>query len=53
MIAWPILEAKKSSLIKDIYVSSESKKILDVAKKFGAKKILRPSKLSKDNVFKL
>ena len=53
MIGWPIIEAKKSLLIKDIYVSSESKKILDTAKKFGAKTILRPKSLSKDNVFKL
>ena len=53
MIAWPIIEAKKSSLIKDIYVSSESKKVLKIAKKFGAKTILRPSKLSRDHIFKL
>ena len=28
MLAWPIIEAKKSSLIKEIYVSSESKMYL-------------------------
>ena len=53
MIAWPIIEAKKSSIIKNIYVSSESKKVLEIAKKFGAKTILRPSKLSRDYIFKL
>jgi glycosyltransferase involved in cell wall biosynthesis len=53
MIGWPITEVKKSSLINELYVSSESKKILNVSKKYGAKVIERPPKLSKDNVYKL
>ena len=53
MIAWPILEIKKSSLINEIYVSSENLKILNISKKYGAKGIERPKKLAGDNVIKL
>ena len=53
MIAWPISEIKKSSLIDEIYVSSENKKILSIAKKYGAKTLERPLELSNDKVYKL
>ena len=53
MIAWPIMETKKSSMISETYVSSESLQILDISKKFGAKIIERPKKLAQDNVVKL
>ena len=36
-----------------MFVSSESKKILKIAKKYNAKTILRPEKLSADNVPKI
>ena len=38
MIYWAIKAAKESAFKNDIYVSSDSKKILDISKKFGAKK---------------
>jgi len=53
MIYWAIKAAKDSSLIKKTYVSSESKKILKIAKKYGAEKILRPKSLAKDNTYKI
>lgn len=53
MIAWAISETKKSSLINDVYVSSENSKILEISKKYGAKTLIRPIELSKDNVYKL
>ena len=53
MIGWAISELKKSSLINDIYVTSENKKVLDVSKRLGAKIILRPKELSEKNVHKL
>jgi len=53
MIYWSIMECKKSLFIKDVYVTSESKKLLKLAKKYGAKTILRSAKLSKPNVYKI
>ena len=53
MIYWAIKAATESAFKNDIYVSSDSKKILDISKKFGAKKILRPKSLSNDKVFKI
>ena len=49
LIAWTI-EACKFSGIDDIYVSSDSNKILKISEKYGAKKILRPTRLSGDNI---
>lgn len=46
LIAWSILQAKKAKGISDVWLSSDNKKILNTAKKFGAKTILRPKKLS-------
>lgn len=37
LIAWSIEQAKKSNYVEDVYVSTDSKKIAEVAKKFGAK----------------
>lgn len=53
MIYWAINAAKKSKLIKDIYVSSESEKILNLAKNLKVKTIYRPKILSEDKVFKM
>ncbi len=53
MIAWTIKSALKSKFINDVFVSSESKKILKIAKKYNAKPILRPKKLSADDVPKI
>lgn len=53
MIYWAIKAASESTFKNNIYVSSDSKKILKISAKFGAKKILRPKLLSNDKVFKL
>lgn len=53
MIYWSIIAAKKSKLVKDVYVSSEDSEILNYAKKNGAKIIKRPPHLSGDYVFKM
>ena len=53
MIYWAIKAAKNSKFIKDIYVSSESKKILNIKKKFNVNTIERPKILSEDKVFKM
>ena len=53
MIYWTIKAAKKSKFIKDIYVSSESKKVLSISKNLKVKTIDRPQILSNDRVFKM
>ena len=49
LIYYPINLAKKISKIKKIFVSSDDKKILKIAKKYGAETILRPKSISRDN----
>ena len=53
MIYWAIQAAKNSKYIKKVFVSSESKKILDVAKEYGAEAIQRPEFLSEPDVYKM
>ena len=53
MIYWSINAAKNTKIIKNIYVSSESNKILSIAKKYGAKTIKRPIELSKNTTPKM
>lgn len=48
LIWWTIKDLKSSKLIEKIYVSSDSDKILKVAKKEGVKIIKRPKNISKD-----
>ncbi len=49
IIYWSIRAARKSKIFKKIYVSTDSKKIANVAKKFGAEvPFLRSMKLSND-----
>jgi len=50
LIYWTIRAAKKSKYPNDIYVTSESKKILSISKKFGANIILRPKGLSNNKI---
>ena len=52
MFVYVAKEASKSRFKPEIYVSSESKKILDICKKFNIKFLKRPSKLSGDNIEK-
>jgi len=49
MIYWTINEAKKSSFISDIYVTSDSNKIINFSKTNKVKTILRPKNLA-DNI---
>ena len=53
MIAWTIKSALNSKFINEVYVSSEDKKILKIAKKYNAKIIERPNNLAMDNVPKI
>ena len=49
LLSYPCKAAKKVKLINNFFVSSENKKILKTANKYGYTKIVRPSKLSKKN----
>ena len=49
ILSYPCKEAKKVKEIKNFFVSSEDNKILDVAAKYGFRKILRPKKLAQAN----
>ena len=49
MIYWTIISAILSKTISTTWVSSDSKKILNISKKLGANIISRPSKFSKDS----
>jgi len=49
LIYWSINCCLKSKKIDKIWVSSDNKKILKLAKKYGAKTIIRPKFLSSDN----
>ena len=53
LIYWAIDAAKKSKYIKKIYVSSESKKIQDLAFSFDVEVINRPEFLSEPNIYKM
>jgi YrbI family 3-deoxy-D-manno-octulosonate 8-phosphate phosphatase len=48
MLAWTIVQAQKSGVMRDIYVSSDDAEILSVAQEWGAKTILRPPELATD-----
>ena len=49
LIGHSILSAKGNNFISDVYVSTDSQKIKDVAKDLGAKIIDRPDNLATDN----
>jgi CMP-N,N'-diacetyllegionaminic acid synthase len=49
LIAWSIEQALGAELIDEVYVTSDSDEILEVAKKYGAKTIKRPVEISGDN----
>lgn len=48
LLAWSILQAKESSCVNAVYVSSDSSEILEVAEQYGAYRIKRPGKLATD-----
>ncbi len=50
LIAWSIKQCLKSKKIDEVYLSTDSKKYAEIAKKFGLKKIiLRPKSISSDH----
>ena len=48
LLFWTISACLKSKLIDEVYVSSDSTRILNLSKKYGAKIIHRPQNISKD-----
>jgi len=53
LIAWTILQAKKTNLFEEVYVSTDSRKIKLIAEKFGAVvPFIRKKKLSNDSAAK-
>ena len=48
LIGWTIENALKCKELSGIFVSSDSKKILECAKSFGCETIKRPSEISSD-----
>lgn len=48
LIAWTIDQCRNSKNVTDVWVSSDDKDILKVAKEYGAKTIIRPSNISDD-----
>ena len=49
LLYWTLKQAKKTKMIKDIYVSTESTEIANLSKKLKAKVVWRPKKLCSDN----
>tara|TARA_Y100000816_G_scaffold291137_1_gene281590 strand:+ start:3634 stop:4356 length:723 start_codon:yes stop_codon:yes gene_type:complete len=53
LIAWSILQAQKSKIIDNVYISTDSKKIAKISRKYGAKILfLRNKKLAQKNTSK-
>ncbi|NLW91140.1 MAG: acylneuraminate cytidylyltransferase family protein [Syntrophomonadaceae bacterium] len=48
LIAWSILQAKHTPEIDEVYLTSDSNEILDIAKEFGASTIVRPADIAGD-----
>ena len=48
LVAWTIEQCLSSKYISDVWVSSDSQKILNVAENYGAKTISRPNDISGD-----
>ena len=49
LIQWTIEHCKNSKFFNEIYISSDSKEILNFAKSFEVKTIIRPPELSRDD----
>ena len=46
LMSYPLLAAQNSNYVDEVYVSTESEEIMDVAKKLGSKIIDRPKELA-------
>jgi len=49
LLAWTILQALNSEEVSDVWVSSDSAEILEIAKYYGASTITRPDEISGDS----
>ena len=49
LVAWSVMQAKKTKGIDEVYVSSDSDEILEIGQNYGAKAIKRPEKYAGDN----
>ena len=48
LVAWSVMQAKKTKEIDEVYVSSDSDEILEIAQSYGAKVIKRPDEYAGD-----
>ena len=48
LLAWTILQSLATDTVSDVWVSSDSQDILDIAEQYGAKSIKRPIEISGD-----
>ena len=48
LLAWSVLQAEACDLVSDLWISSDSKEILDAGEYYGARPIVRPDELSGD-----
>lgn len=49
IMEYPLMALKKSKIVNEMYVSTDSDRIFEVAKKYGCKLISRPENLCRDN----
>ena len=49
LVAWSVIQAKLSKEIDEVYISSDSEEILEIAQSYGAKTIKRPKEISGDS----
>ena len=49
LVAWSVMQAKKTKAIDEVYVSSDSDEILEIVRNYGATAIKRPEKYAGDN----
>jgi len=48
LVAWSVIQAKQTKEIEEVYISSDSDEILEIAQKYGARIIKRPDKYAGD-----
>lgn len=48
LVAWSVIQAKQTKEIDEVYISSDSEEILNIAKHYGALVIKRPDKYAND-----
>ena len=48
LVAWSVMQAKQTKEIDEVYISSDSDEILNIAKNYGALTIKRPDKYASD-----